>query len=261
MALREGISHMLLHALLKQFDHKLTLTGIPDVEIRGVREDSRLVQPGDLFIARPGLKANGARFVDDARARGAVAVVAQDPAPKGSLPQVVVKDVAVVASILSNLFHGQPSSKVRVLGVTGTNGKTTVTYLIRHLLKKQNSRCGMIGTVEIDDGRTRREASMTTPGACEIGELLASMRDKGCRACAIEVSSHALDQGRVAGVGFAGVAFTNLTGAHLDYHKQMDAHRAAKARLFASLDSSAVAVINGDDKWAARMVQACDGRV
>jgi UDP-N-acetylmuramoyl-L-alanyl-D-glutamate--2,6-diaminopimelate ligase len=252
---------MLLHALLKQFDPKLTLSGIPNVEIRGVREDSRLVQSGDLFVARPGSKVTGANYIDDARARGAVAVVAQDPAPKGSLPQVIVKDVAVVASILSNLFHGQPSSKVRVLGVTGTNGKTTTTYLIRHLLSKQNSRCGMIGTVEIDDGRTRHEAKMTTPGACDIGELLAGMRDKGCRACAIEVSSHALDQGRVAGVGFAGAAFTNLTGDHLDYHKTMDAYAAAKARLFASLDSSAVAVVNGDDKWADRMVQECDGRV
>src|SRR5688572_19516336 len=154
---------MLLHSLLKQFDPQLTLTGIPNVEIRGVREDSRLVQPGDLFIARPGLKADGVKFVEDARAHGAVAVIAQDPAPKGSLPQVMVKDVAVVSSILSNLFHGQPSSKVRVLGVTGTNGKTTVTYLIRHLLAKQKSRCGMIGTVEIDDGRMRHEAKMTTP--------------------------------------------------------------------------------------------------
>src|SRR3954471_2950384 len=261
MALREGISHMLLHALLKQFDPKLTLTGIPNVEIRGVREDSRLVQSGDLFIARPGLKANGTKFVDDARARGAVAVVAQDPAGKGSLPHVVVKDVAVVSSILSNLFHGRPSSKVRVLGVTGTNGKTTVTYLIRHLLAKHNSRCGMIGTVEIDDGRTRREATMTTPGACEIGDLLASMRDKGCRACAIEVSSHALDQGRIAGVPFAGAAFTNLTGDHLDYHKTMENYAAAKAKLFGSLHASAVAVVNAADKWSAKMVENCQGRV
>src|SRR4029079_16545437 len=100
---------------------------------------------------------------------------------------------------------------------------------------------------------------MTTPAACEIAELLASMRDKGCRACAIEVSSHALDQGRVAGVGFAGAGFTHLTRAHLDYHKTMDAYAAAKARLFASLDPSAVAVINGEDKWSDRMVQDCDG--
>lgn len=252
---------MLLHSLLKQFDPQISLHGIPNVEIKGVREDSRLVQPGDLFIARPGLKEDGGQFIADARARGAVAVIAQTPGAKAGLPQVVVKDASVTASILANLFHGQPSSKVRVLGVTGTNGKTTITYLVRHLLGKMNSRCGVIGTVEIDDGRTRREAKMTTPGACEIAELLASMRDKGCRATAVEVSSHALDQGRVAGVGFSGAAFTNLTGDHLDYHGDMESYAAAKARLFASLDSSAVAVVNDADKWSDRMVRDCAGRI
>src|SRR5205085_11892524 len=102
-------------------------------------------------------------------------------------------DPAAAASVLANAFFGNPSGDVRVLGITGTNGKTTTTYLIRHLLAKAGVRCGMVGTVEIDDGRTRREASMTTPVACDIAELLASMRDNGCGACAIEVSSHALD--------------------------------------------------------------------
>jgi UDP-N-acetylmuramoyl-L-alanyl-D-glutamate--2,6-diaminopimelate ligase len=174
---------------------------------------------------------------------------------------VAVSDAGVAASVLANLFHGSPGQKLRVLAVTGTNGKTTTTYLIRHLLGKINTRCGLIGTVEIDDGRTRREATMTTPAACDIAELLASMRDKGCRACAIETSSHALDQGRVAGVPFAGAAFTNLTGDHLDYHKTMENYSAAKARLFASLDASAVAVVNAADKWSARMVENCQGRV
>jgi UDP-N-acetylmuramoyl-L-alanyl-D-glutamate--2,6-diaminopimelate ligase len=174
---------------------------------------------------------------------------------------VVVPDAGAAASILANLFHGSPGEKVRVLAVTGTNGKTTTTYLIRHLLAKINTRCGLIGTVEIDDGRTRREATMTTPAACDIAELLATMRDKGCRACAIETSSHALDQGRVAGVPFAGAAFTNLTGDHLDYHQTMENYAAAKAKLFASLHATAVAVVNAADKWSAKMVENCPGRV
>src|SRR5688572_13741756 len=187
---------MLLHSLLKQFDVQISVSGIPNAEIRGVREDSRQVRPGDLFVARAGTKVDGLQFLNDAKERGAVAAVVASKTPSAPLPQVVVKDPAPVASVLANLFHGNPSEKVRVLGVTGTNGKTTTTYLIRHLLAKVSSRCGLVGTVEIDDGRTRREAEMTTPAATDIADLLATMRDKGCRACAIETSSHALDQGR-----------------------------------------------------------------
>ena len=252
---------MLLHSLLRQFDPQISLSGIPDAEVGGVCEDSRQAQPGSLFIARPGTKTDGAQFLADAAARGAIAAVTTSKIPQAKLPQVVVPDANAAASILANLFYNVPARAVRMLGVTGTNGKTTTTYLIRHILSKVNVRCGMIGTVEIDDGRTRREASMTTPAATEIAGLLASMRDKGCRSCAMEVSSHALDQGRVSGVTFAGAAFTNLTGDHLDYHKTMENYAAAKARLFASLSETAVAVINGDDKWSDRMVQDCNGRI
>jgi UDP-N-acetylmuramoyl-L-alanyl-D-glutamate--2,6-diaminopimelate ligase len=252
---------MFLHALVRQFNPTITLTGIPDVEITGVCEDSRTAQPGNLFIARPGTKTDGSQFVTDAASRGAVAVVTAKRLPEMKLPQIAVQDANSAASILANLFHGMPSQKVRMLGVTGTNGKTTTAYLMRHILAKVNTRCGMIGTVEIDDGRTRTEASMTTPAATDIAALLASMRDKGCRACAMEVSSHALDQGRVAGVTFAGAAFTNLTGDHLDYHKTMENYAAAKARLFSSLREDAVAVVNSDDKWSDEMVQKCQARV
>jgi UDP-N-acetylmuramoyl-L-alanyl-D-glutamate--2,6-diaminopimelate ligase len=252
---------MLLHSLIGLFDPHLSLNGIPNIEINAVREDSRQVRPGDLFVARTGTKADGAQFLADASNRGAVAAVVQSPVSGSPLPQIRVSDAGSAASMLSNLFHGSPSTKVRMLGVTGTNGKTTTTYLVRHILGKIKQRCGMIGTVEIDDGRTRHEASMTTPAATDIAELLASMRDKGCRACAMEVSSLALDQGRVAGVTFAGAAFTNLTGDHLDYHKTMENYAAAKARLFSSLDESAVAVVNADDKASDRIIQDCRGRI
>src|SRR5262249_29441069 len=150
------------------------------------------------------------------------------------LPQIVIDDPAI-ASILAQSFFGNPTASMKVFGVTGTNGKTTTTYLIRHLLAKVGTRCGVIGTVEIDDGKKRTEATMTTPGAVELAELMATMRDNGCGAVAMETSSHALDQGRVKGITFAGSGFTNLTGDHLDYHKTMDAYAQAKARLFEML--------------------------
>jgi UDP-N-acetylmuramoyl-L-alanyl-D-glutamate--2,6-diaminopimelate ligase len=238
----------------------MPLNGIKNVELRGVRDDSRQVRAGDLFIARSGVAADGRQFVTDAQARGAIAVVTPEKLSGCPLPQIVIADPAAAASPLANAFFDQPSRKVQVLGVTGTNGKTTTAYLIRHILASVKKRCGLIGTVEIDDGRSRREASMTTPGAIELAELLASMRDKGCWACAMEVSSHALDQGRVSGVQFAGAAFTNLTGDHLDYHKTMPNYAAAKARLFEQLDSSAVAATNVNDKWSARMIQKTRAR-
>src|SRR5207245_600142 len=119
----------------------------------GVKEDSRLVRKGDLFVARAGTKADGRQFIADAAAKGAVAVVTEHAIADSPLPQIVVPEASPAASILAHLYHGAPSTKVQVLGVTGTNGKTTTTYLIRHLLTNVNQRCGMIGTVEIDDGR------------------------------------------------------------------------------------------------------------
>jgi UDP-N-acetylmuramoyl-L-alanyl-D-glutamate--2,6-diaminopimelate ligase len=251
---------VLLHTLLKRYDPQINLTGVPDVEILGIAEDSRVVKTGDLFVARPGTQTDGLQFVADAHQRGAVAVVTQKLAPNLPLPQIVIPDVGA-ASILAHLYHGRPTAKMKVLGVTGTNGKTTTTYLIRHLLAKIGVRCGLIGTVEIHDGRAPRESTMTTPGPVELAELFASMRDKGCRACAIETSSHALDQGRVAGVEYAAAAFTNLTGDHLDYHTTMDNYAAAKAKLFEMLHEDAVACVNADDEAAGRMIEQCAARV
>ncbi|MBC8105118.1 MAG: UDP-N-acetylmuramoyl-L-alanyl-D-glutamate--2,6-diaminopimelate ligase, partial [Anaerolineae bacterium] len=251
---------MLLHHLLQQFDPQINLAGIPDIEILGISEDSRHIRTGDVFVARPGTKTNGADYITQAHARGAVAVITQKKFDYVPLPQIVIADQAS-ASVLANVFHSQPSHSLKVLGVTGTNGKTTTTYLIRHLLKTLNQRCGMIGTVEIDDGRSTREATMTTPGPVELADLIASMRNKGCRACAIEVSSHALHQRRAAGVTFAGVGFTNLTGDHLDYHGTMDEYAAAKAMLFETLHTDAVAAVNVDDEWSKRMVANCHSRI
>jgi UDP-N-acetylmuramoyl-L-alanyl-D-glutamate--2,6-diaminopimelate ligase len=252
---------MLLRQLLREFDPHLPLAGLPNFQINGVCDDSRLVEPGDLFVARSGPATQGAKFVDQARQRGAAAVATAHVLADCPLPQIPVDDPARAASRLAHLFHGEPSKFLRVIGVTGTNGKTTTAYLLRHLLGAAGEKCGLIGTVEIDDGRAVSEAKLTTPGAIQIAGLLAAMRRNGCRACVMETSSHALDQGRVADVKFAGGAFTNLTGDHLDYHGTMENYAAAKARLFEMLDESAVAVVNAEDGWSARMVRDCRARM
>lgn len=252
---------MRLHSLIRQLDPQLSVAGIPDLQITGVCEDSRRAAPGSLFIARPGTGANGSDFIDDARKRGAVAAVVQKQAADSPLPQIVVAHAGRAASILANLFLGNPGRTVKPLAVTGTNGKTTTAYLVRHLLSTFGTRCGMIGTVEIDDGKSRREADMTTPAACDIAGLLATMRENGCRAGVMETSSHALHQGRVAGVPFVGAAFTNLTGDHLDYHKTMENYAAAKSQLFTALDPAAVAVVNADDDYSPLMIKDCRARI
>jgi UDP-N-acetylmuramoyl-L-alanyl-D-glutamate--2,6-diaminopimelate ligase len=251
---------MLLHQLFHLFDSTLSPKGVPDIELRGICEDSRLIKPGELFIARPGAKTAASQYINDAAQRGAVAVVTPELVQDCPLPQILISDPAA-ASRLAHLFHNSPSKTVRVVGITGTNGKTTTAYIIRHLLKQIKQRCGMIGTVEIDDGDSTREATMTTPGAVDVAELIKTMRDAGCRGCAMEVSSHALDQSRVAGVEFAGAAFTNLTGDHLDYHLTMDRYADAKARLFEMLSEDAVAVVNAEDNWSDRMIEKCRARV
>ncbi len=252
---------MRLHALLRHLDPTIDSTAYPDLSIAGVQDDSRLVRAGDLFIARPGIKADGTQFARDAQARGAVAVVAQEPIEGLTIPQLIVRDAAVATSKLACAFAGNPSHFVKVVGVTGTNGKTTTTYLIRDILNHNKLPCGMVGTVELDDGRRQVESNMTTPGAIQVAELLQTMRSNHCRACAIETSSHALDQHRVAGIQYAGAGFTNLTGDHLDYHKTMDAYAEAKARLFAGLQPDAVAAVNVDSPWHERMLRDCDARV
>jgi UDP-N-acetylmuramoyl-L-alanyl-D-glutamate--2,6-diaminopimelate ligase len=234
---------------------------LPDAVVTAVTEDSRRVVPGVLFVARSGATTDGARFLSDAAARGAVAAVVSARVAGLALPQIEVADPASAVSVLANALAGNPSHALPVLGVTGTNGKTTTAYLLRHLLAHTGKRCGLIGTVETDDGATVVESTMTTPTATDLAELLARQKSNGCAAVAMEVSSQGLHQGRVAGVRFAGAGFTNLTGDHLDYHKSMEAYADAKALLFASLPSSAVAVVNGEHEWTPRMVRDCKARV
>lgn len=232
------------------------------VEIRDLTEDSRTVAPGSLFIARGGTAAHGNRFIGEAVARGAVAILTDHDSvvPQG-IPVIRSPLVARTSAHIAERFFGSPASALMLLGITGTNGKTTVAHLTQQLLNHAGARCGLLGTVLVDDGAMRAPATLTTPGAIEISRSLARMRDHGCTHAVMEVSSHALQQGRVSALTFAVAVFTNLSGDHLDYHGSMEAYAAAKALLFESLGHDAIAVVNADDASAARMTARCGGRV
>jgi UDP-N-acetylmuramoyl-L-alanyl-D-glutamate--2,6-diaminopimelate ligase len=235
------------------------------VRVCDLTEDSRTVVPGSMFIARAGTKADGKEYLAAALRSGAVAALTDDPAlepPRGcAAPILFSPDVSAVSGQLAERFYGSPASKLKLLGVTGTNGKTTTTFLVWQLLNGAGTRCGLVGTVLIDDGVEVAPAAMTTPPAIEISRTLSMMVEAGCAAAALEVSSHALDQKRADALPFGAAVFTNLTGDHLDYHKTMDGYGAAKARLFERLSPAAAAIVNGQDPWSKKMVERCPGKV
>ncbi|MCE9620243.1 MAG: UDP-N-acetylmuramoyl-L-alanyl-D-glutamate--2,6-diaminopimelate ligase [Planctomycetes bacterium] len=233
-----------------------------DPEIRSVIDDSRAAQAGALFVARTGSKAAGAAFIEDAVKRGASALVVSmnDTVPAGIPAWRTANPTAMVAP-LAHAFAGFPSKHLKMLGVTGTNGKTTVAFFVQQLMLAAGSKFGLMGTILTDDGKTLAPAELTTPGAAAIAPLLKRMRDNGCKGVAMEVSSHALEQGRVAEIDFEVALFTNLSGDHLDYHGTMAAYGDAKAKLFEGLRGDAIAIVNADDPMHARMLRDCRARV
>ncbi len=230
-----------------------------DPDIWSLSEDSRKVKNGALFFARAGTKSDGRAFIADAVSRGAVAVLAPSGSgrPDGvpaNIAWIEAQDPALAAALVAERFFGNASRALDLIGVTGTNGKTTIAYLVQQLFAGAGMRCGLVGTVEIDDGRERVPSQLTTPPALELSELFARMLENGCRAAAMEVSSHSLDQKRVAGLAFRTGIFTNLTGDHLDYHGTMERYADAKAALFRMLDEGGTAIVNADDPWHKSML-------
>jgi UDP-N-acetylmuramoyl-L-alanyl-D-glutamate--2,6-diaminopimelate ligase len=226
-------------------------SGRHGVEVTGIAHDSRAVSPGAVFVAIKGRRADGASFAADAIARGAVAVVAES-APAAEAPAVwlTTTDARLALAELAAIFYNRPSEALTVIGVTGTNGKTTSTYLLASVFDAAGRPCGRMGTVTVRVGPSpadERDASHTTPEASEVQRLLREMAARGCKACAMEVSSHALVLHRVANVRFAAAIFTNLTRDHLDFHGDMQQYFAAKRRLFEMLPAGAPAVVNVDD--------------
>jgi UDP-N-acetylmuramoyl-L-alanyl-D-glutamate--2,6-diaminopimelate ligase len=239
--------------------------GATDVEIESLCYDSRRAAPGALFFALKGEKVDGAQFVPRALERGAVAVVSESALDLASGTNVVVGDARAAMADLAAHFFGNPSHGMKVAGVTGTNGKTTTTFLLKHLCDQTFWRCGLIGTVRYDLGGRTISASRTTPESLDVHEMLSEMRDAGSKSAVMEVSSHALVQSRVRAVEFDTAIFTTLTQDHLDYHKTMEAYFEAKTRLFIGLSTqqkkrSAKAVINLDDRYGARLVSQLDGK-
>ncbi len=216
--------------------------------VTAVAYDSRRAVPGAVFVALRGQKDDGARFAPQAVARGAVLVVAETQAPAGHQGAwVTVPDARLALALLADRFYEHPSGTLRVIGITGTNGKTTTAYLLRSILEASGQRCGVLGTVVYSVGREDREATRTTPEAPDVQQMFREMLDNGCSAAVMEVSSHALALKRVDGVRFAAGVFSNLTRDHLDFHGDMETYFAAKRRLFEMLPEGAPGIVNVDD--------------
>ncbi len=207
----------------------------PGVAFSGVQCDSRRVKPGDLFVAVTGHREEGGKYAGAALAKGAVAILSETPLHECSRHLVLVKDARRALACLASALNGWPSRTLRVYGITGTNGKTTAAWLLREILRAAGLNPGLLTTVKVEYGGREIPAARTTPDACELQSLLAAMQGAGCDSAVMEVSSHALDQQRVAYLKFAGAAFTNLSQDHLDYHVTMEAYFEAKKRLFAQL--------------------------
>ena len=242
-----------LDELAREIPGKVEVVGDVGVRVGGVRHDSREVEAGDLFVARRGLTTDGTKYIDAAIARGAVAVLAArgtiDASALG-VPALLVDDIADGLAFASAAVYGHPAFSLEIVGVTGTNGKTTATHLIRAAIDGALGKmlCGTIGTVGHRFGDLRVDAAHTTPEADEIARVMAAMRKRGATHLAMEVSSHALELRRVRAVRFRVAAFTNLTQDHLDFHESMPKYAAAKERLFTECDPGA-AVVNVDDAF------------
>jgi UDP-N-acetylmuramoyl-L-alanyl-D-glutamate--2,6-diaminopimelate ligase len=233
-----------------------------EVDVRALAVDSRKVGPGALFAALRGTTADGARFAPQAVERGAVAVLGERELAVSPAALIVAKDARRAFSQAASRFHGEPSKRMRLVGVTGTNGKTTTAYLVEQLAAAVGVKTGLTGTVESRWPGGRAEATHTTPESHDLQELLARMAQAGAQLVSMEVSSHALAQERVSGCTFAAAAFTNLTRDHLDYHGTLDAYFEAKARLFRELlPAGAPAVLNLDDERCAALARELAGSI
>ena len=232
--------------------------GAPDVEVSGLAYSSRAVTPGTLFFCVPGFKADGHDFAADAVERGAVGLVVERPLGLG-VPEVRVDDVRAATAEIAARFYGDPTGDLDVVGITGTNGKTTTTFLVRSILEAAGVRCGLLGTVASIVGGRREEVERTTPEAIDLQATFRRMLDSGDAACAIEVSSHALQLHRVDGIRFACRVFTNLTQDHLDFHPTMEDYFAAKRMLFDR--PGGPAIVNADDGYGRRLAEDLDDAI
>lgn len=243
---------MTLQHLLCGID-TLETTGDLSCEITSIEYDSRRVTPGALFVALPGGQVDGAIYIEEAARRGAVAVVAQTAcALGGHFPCVQVANARFAMALLAGTFYGHPAARLCPVGITGTNGKTTVSFMLREIFKAAGRRPGLLGTVRYEIGERVLPASRTTPEAPDIQSMIFQMDRSGCDSVIMEISSHALDQYRVEGLLFDVGVFTNLTQDHLDYHGTLEEYFEVKSRLFSQVRRHSI--INRDDPWGRRLL-------
>jgi len=226
-------------------------------EVSALAYEATHVAAGSLFCTWKGKARDGHSYIPDAIQRGAVAIVAEKKFMDLAGPNIRVENGRRALGRMAANFYGHPSKEVQVIGLTGTNGKTSTAMLIQALFEAGGLRCGLLGTVGNDTGKGRVSAKQTTPEALDLQQFLAEMRENGCRAAAVEVSSHALEQGRTEGVDFAGAVFTNLGRDHLDFHQNMEEYEKAKSLLFRGLRAGSFAVINHEDPAGIRMMAQC----
>ncbi|MEK7747988.1 MAG: UDP-N-acetylmuramoyl-L-alanyl-D-glutamate--2,6-diaminopimelate ligase, partial [Nitrospirota bacterium] len=248
------------------------VAGETDLEIGQIVTDSRKVKKGDLFVALPGTKHNGHAFIEEAVRGGASVIVAEKEAdekanPIGDTTVVLVKDAYDALFKLSSHLAKKPAEKLHLIGITGTNGKTTTAFLVQSLLSTKEKKAGLIGTIHYDfggvgdpktDAQASKASSQTTPGILELQTIFSEMERRGTTHVAMEVSSHSLDQRRTLGLRFDAAVFTNLTQDHLDYHKTMENYYEAKKKLF--FQTEGLSVINVDDPWGMRLKDEAPGQ-
>lgn len=244
---------MKLKVLLKGI--KCEVKGAKDVDVSGICEDSRMASPGCLFIARKGTASDGSEFIPKAIDAGASVIVTDMYDPFLKITQVIVPSPKDVEAILASRFYEAPSDEMFIVGITGTKGKTTTSYMTHHLLRGLKGCAGLSSTVETIVGEEKRNSTLTTHSVIQNQRNLKEMVLKGCKAAVVEVSSHGLDQGRVDKIAFDVGVFTNLYADHLDYHKDIDDYACAKKKLFAKVKERAI--VNGDSPWSLMMKSEC----
>ena len=255
---------MQLKEIISQFS-PVSIEGPLDREVAGITYDSRRVTPGMIFVAIPGQHVDGHQFIDAAIDRGAAAIICtKNGFSSQRATKIKVADAREALAHAAAAYYQHPGTKLKVIGVTGTNGKTTVAFMVKEILEAAGIKTGLIGTVRYEIGERVIPAHRTTPEALEIQQMMAQMLRAGCAACVMEVSSHALEQQRVGGIDFDLGIFTNLTQDHLDYHGTMEEYYAAKKKLFTVLHASAKpggAVINIDDTFGQRLTKETKAEV
>lgn len=252
---------MKLSDLIKNINGAKIL-GDPQIEITNIYLDSRNVTEGALFIATKGASSDGHNFIESAITNGAKAIICEKtPEEREGICYIVTDNSRRATGLIAKEYYGNPSEKMRVVGITGTNGKTTTVTLLYNLFTSLGYKCGLISTIENFIGKRRVEATHTTPDSMQINSLMSQMTYEGCEFCFIEVSSHALDQERVSGITFEGAIFSNLTHDHLDYHKSYAEYIRVKKLFFDNLPKQAFALTNIDDKNGSVMVQNCKANI